>query len=476
MSRIRVESLRNIAVTSTETSEPTDSKRDLNAFLVAMSVALHRHAMYPHDHPSIAPGIEDVFRRASELLSERTTIAFGVARRQLIIDGVATDPKQPVLRRLAEGLHAHHFGAVSLHAGLEVDEIGQALLLLSTEPQGGEQLGLSDGDTPTWPHVKLHPLTFDGLALVGDAELTSEGSGGTGDTLGTELWMGLARAALSGDTAADGDSVPSEPSEVARAIDEHPSAEAYDQAIVGYLLQIANELKVATGAEGEALRRKTASLVGSLKSETLQRLVAMGGDVAQRGEFMLDAAHGMTIEAVLQIVKAGAQSSGQTISDGLLRMLSKLASHAEHGSAHGRPRAEAEFRDQVARLTSDWDLADPNPEHYSHVLQHIASSDRAEDQEAGAKTDRVYLTLVGAEPLRVLQMSLECGVLGPLASKALTRVVAAGQAGAVQELIGEQPRGSHAVSARRSPNRRRYASSQRMNPSTSPCWTVWLHV
>jgi hypothetical protein len=431
----------SIAVTSIDTAEPTAPKRDLNAFLVAMSVALHRHSMYPSDHPSIGPGVEEVHRRASELLADRSSIAFGVARRQLIIDGVATDPNQPVLRRLAEGLHGHHFGAVSLHAGVQADEIGHALLLLSTEPQRSGQLGLAEGGVPTWPHVKLHSLTFDGLALIGDAELTTDGSGGTGDTLGAELWLGLARAALSGDEAAQGDSVPSEPSEVARAIDDHPSAEAYDQAIVGYLLQIARELKVATGAQGEALRKKTASLIGSLRSDTLERLVAMGGDVTQRGEFVLDAAHGMNVKAVLQIVKAAAQTSGQTISHGLLRMLSKLASQAENGSAHSRPRADAELRDQVARLTSDWNLADPNPEHYSHVLQHIAGSERADDSDSPPP----HPTNVGGEPLRILKMSLECGVFGPLASKALIQVVAGGQASAVQELVTGHPRGAAAA-------------------------------
>ena len=44
-------------------------------------------------------------------LEQRPTLAFGVARQQLIIDGVATDPGQPVLRRLAEELHRHHLGA-----------------------------------------------------------------------------------------------------------------------------------------------------------------------------------------------------------------------------------------------------------------------------------------------------------------------------------------------------------------------------
>ena len=104
------------------------------------------------------------------------------------------------------------------------------------------------------------------------------------------------------------------------------------------------------------------------------------------------------------------------------------------------------MRDQVARLTADWNLADPNPEHYGHVLQHLASAGQAADQEAGTETTRAHRTLMRAEPLRILQMSLECGVFGPLASKALIRVVAAGQLAAVQALIGGQPRGSGTVS------------------------------
>ena len=428
-------------MTSIDTPDRTAPKRDLNAFLVAMSVALHRYSMYPSDHPSIDPGVEDVFRRANELLADRATIAFGVARRQLIIDGVATDSNQAVLRRLAEGLHAHHLGAVSLHSGIQVDEIADALLLLSAEPQREGQLGLTrDGQVPVWPHLKLHPLTFDGLSLIGDASLSSDGSDGTGDTLGTELWLGLARAALSGNEAARAESVPSEPSEVAEAIDNHPSAKAYDQAIVGYLLQISQQLKVASGAEGEALRKKTSSLIGSLRSDTLRRLVNMGGDVAQRGEFVLNATHGMTVSAVLRSVEAAAQTSGETISDGLLRMLSKLAAQAKSGTAHARPRADAELRDQVSRLTADWNLADPNPEHYGRILQQLASSDSA---EASGTAPVVHFS---REPFRVVQMSLECGVFGPLVSKALTRVVDAGQLGAIQVLLDTQPRHAGPVS------------------------------
>ena len=61
---------------------------------------------------------------------------------------------------------------------------------------------------------------------------------------------------------------------IAQAIDaQERGATAYDQVIVGYLLQIAEELKTAGSAEAMALRRRMSHLVRSLKPQTLRRLV-----------------------------------------------------------------------------------------------------------------------------------------------------------------------------------------------------------
>ncbi len=94
--------------------------------------------MYPPGHPSLGPAAERLAARAERLLENRPTIAFGVARHQLIIDGVATDPNQPVLRRLAEDLHRHHLGAISILPGIEADEIASALHTLAEEYDAGE--------------------------------------------------------------------------------------------------------------------------------------------------------------------------------------------------------------------------------------------------------------------------------------------------------------------------------------------------
>ena len=131
-----------------------------------------------------------------------------------------------------------------------------------------------------------------------------------------------------------GADVSTEPSDVAKAIDAAPRAEAYDQVIVGYLLQIAQQLKTASADKSDELRRRTSRLIASLKPGTLRRLVEMGGNHAQRQQFVLDAADGMAVDAVLEIVRAAADASGQTISHGLVRLLKKLAAHAELGSDH----------------------------------------------------------------------------------------------------------------------------------------------
>jgi hypothetical protein len=264
---------------------------------------------------------------------------------------------------------------------------------------------------------------------------------GTPAGRGAELWIGLAHAALAGDGGAPAPGTPpamsAEPAVVARAIDEHPRAEAYDQVIVGYLLQIATELKDTSDADTALLRRRTARLISALNPDTLRRLVEMGGNAVQRRAFVLEAAHGMAAGAVLEILEAASDVSGQTISHGLIRMLSKLASHAELGTERARPLADAALREQVTRLLSDWQLADPNPEAYARLLQRVtaqAPQGASARERSGADGE--------PDPLRVLQMSLETGATGPLVDRAIHRAADRGAVGDVLQLLGSAPTGA----------------------------------
>jgi len=390
--------------------------RALADFLVELSIALHKHAMYPQGHPSLQPAVTALTRRAELLLEDRATLSLGVARHQLVIEGVATDPKHPVLRELAGRLHRHHLGAVTFRRGVEAWEVADALKVLAVEAdRTGRPLGLEGAERlNAWRHVQLHPLTYERLELAEQGGKPAEG-----DARAAQLWVGLARAALA--TAPDA-ATPTEPAVIAQAINARATSggdAAYDQVIVGYLLQIAAELKTAGGTEAAALRRRTSRLIRTLKPDTLQRLVLMGGDFTQRRQFVADVTDGMAVDAVLDILTAAAETTQETISHSLVRLLSKLAAHAETGAEAVRPQADAALRDQVRRLLDGWTLPDPNPGEYGVALQRMA---RSAPVATPVRSDAHAM-----EPDRIVAMALEIGTVGPRLDPAVDQVVSEGR-------------------------------------------------
>lgn len=66
--------------------------RDLSAFLVQLSIAIHKSATYPPGHPLAAGAVDVALKSLTELLRQRTVLSLGVARTQLIVDGEGSDP------------------------------------------------------------------------------------------------------------------------------------------------------------------------------------------------------------------------------------------------------------------------------------------------------------------------------------------------------------------------------------------------
>ena len=416
--------------------------RELADFLLELSITLNKHAIYPSKHPLLDLAIYGVANRLALLFDERRdSLSIGVARRQLIIEGVATDPLNPVLKELAQRLHKHHVGALKFVRGIGREELADALAALAldpirTEKPIGHDLERIGG---LWEHVRFFPLTYDRLQLIeDDGSGEPPGPDQMGAGRATQLWIGLARAALVSDTSASSarredadDNTALEPATVARAIDEHQREEAYDQVIVGYLLQIGEELRTADGPEAVGLQRRVSRLVGSLKESTLGKLLEMGGDKAQRRKFLLDASQGVTVEAVIDLVKAASAAEGQTVSHSMLRMLSKLAHHPSSGGP--RQKTDPTIRDVMRRLVDDWSLDDPNPEAYRKVLENMSSS--GNNGEATA-TDAVPTE---CEPERMVQIAIEVGAMGPQVRSAMSALYRSGRAELLLDLVERAP-------------------------------------
>ena len=383
--------------------------QELSEFLIELSIALHRTSMYPWGHPSLERAANTMVGRLSGLLLDRSSISIGVAKKQLVIEGVATDPNPPVLRSLAEKLHRHHLGALVFERGVSTEEVIGMMRLVGAEPEKDAiPLGLGDPENlKQWHYVRLYPLTYEQLELIGspdDDDGEEEGEERERGTRSAQLWIGLARAALASEEKAE-EAPNTEPAIVAQAINEHPGAQAYDQVIVGYLLQLAQELKQEGGGAGSAaVRKRLSRLIGALDEPTLQRLIDMGGDLTQRKKFVLDASEALTADAVVEIVQAAAASTNQNISSSMVRLLSKMSAFAEQGAHTVQIQADNALREQVQQLLQGWSLEDPNPDAYTRALESLA---RRPQTLASTATTR-YLP----EPIRIVQMAIEVDSLG----------------------------------------------------------------
>lgn len=412
--------------------------RELADFLVEFSIAMHKHAIYPPGHPLLDGAVDGVARKLWGLLADRPALSIGVARRQLIIEGVATDPDHPLLQELAHKLHQHHLGAVKFTRGLERPELVDVLATLAMDAGRMERpLGLqTDELSGRWAHVRLYALTYDRLELLDDeSQKPQENQMGAGRA--AQLWVGLARAALAADASKEADdSTPLEPAVIARAIDEHQREEAYDQVIVGYMLQIAGELKASGAeapAESAALQHRISRMVGALRPETLTRLLEMGGDVLQRRRFILDATQGMSAEAVVDLLKAASAAEQHTVSQSMIRVLTKMAQHTGAGSDEQRAVADRSLREAVSRLVNQWTLEDANPEAYNAALERMSRRPLAAAAPNDAAAD------AGCEPERIVEMALEIGAAGPTLVRAVDRMAQGDGVGRLVELLEGAP-------------------------------------
>jgi hypothetical protein len=399
--------------------------RELADFLVEFSIVLHKRAMYPLGHPHLQESASRFVDRMEALLQLRETLAVGVARHQLILGGVATDPRNALLSDLARRLHRHRIATVRFERGIGLAELDALLGELSSDPQQGDgPLGLRPGVSAEWTHLHVQPPDLNRLSLEDD-----DGSADEAGDPGRELWQGLANLAMSADS--DMSTGQEDPLLVARAIDSQSGQVAYDRVVLDYLGQMAEEMSGRHGAWEPRVRERVSRLVASLKPETLRRVLEAGADHAERQRFALTAAEVLSVDAVLEVVEAAAKTSGQTISHHLLRLLHKSAHFAEHGAPDTRGEVEATLRKDVARLVADWQLEDPNPSSYTAVLDGMV---RQSPVDAGSDSESMT-----CEPDTVLQIALETGSLGPHVYEAVDALVEKRQLARVAELLDGAP-------------------------------------
>jgi putative nucleotidyltransferase with HDIG domain len=342
-----------------------------------------------------------VHARLRKALQRQEALTVGVAHNQLVIEGAATDPNHPLISDLAGRLHDHQLGAISFDQGVTLPQVEALLQRLSHDvEQGFEPIGLVESDElPSWAHVRLFPVGYDQLRIrEGNGGGDSEDDARSADQA-TDLWLQLAQTALETDEVGVRDA---DPLRLAKEIRGHGSD--VDEQVVGHLLKLTEVLQHRPRGEADAIRAQVSQLIQALDPDTLERLLEMGGDFDRRRKFLLDASQSLAVDSVVKILQTAATASDQTISTLLIRLLKKLAWHAEEDTGAARDEAEAALKENVEDLIEDWSLEDPNPNRYTLVLDSMAGAAPALAGESrGRETS-------GA--VRVAEMALELDAWG----------------------------------------------------------------
>ena len=393
--------------------------RELADFLVEFSIVLNHRSMYPDGHPQLRHATERFVHRLEALLAARGTVSLGVAHRHLIVDSVATDPGNALLRDLAVRLHRHQLASVRFEPGISLGEVDDLLGAVAADPSRGEgPLGRRVQHISHWEHLRVVAVDYTRLAFDDGLPNLADGPRD-----GDELWVGLAQLALGTSDAADSPLV-------ARAIESQAGEIAYDRVVLDYLTRLAEEMSGRASPAEDRLRQRVSSLIANFDPKTLRRLLEAGAGQELR-EFTLNSSQVLAVDAVVQVLEAAADVSQQTISHHLLRMLHKLAHHAQHGSSEQRTEADGALRQNVARLVAGWQLADPNPTGYTTILDDMVR-ERSLNFSASSSAD--------ADPEVILQMGLEVGSCGPRVLAAVDRLLARGRLERVLEILRSAPR------------------------------------
>jgi hypothetical protein len=133
----------------------------------------------------------------------------------------------------------------------------------------------------------------------------------------------------------------------------------------------------------------------------------------------------------MEVVEAAAQVSHQTISHNLLRLLHKLALHAEEGSPEIRAAAEGALRTNVAKLVGDWQLEDPNPAAYNAILEGMVRRSSAEYSLIDVQA--------GCDPDVIIKMALELDCVGVAVYGAVEELLARRELPRVAEVLKTAP-------------------------------------
>jgi hypothetical protein len=407
---------------------------ELAECLTAFALGLQRAAAHPDGHPVVEGVVAELETRLAGIHAGRPSLTIGVAPHQLVVDGVSTDPNQPVLRELAGRLHAHALGGVMLTRGVTAAELAHLLGLLATEAGTLPMpIGLEGPELlAQWPAIRLFPVSTTVVALPDDVEAPVTGDAAA--QRAATLWLGLARAALRREVSRaieSADDPAADPAAVAAAIEAQSTDATYDQSVQGYLAQGIEVLATERGAAIGSLRRRIAALLTALHPDALVRVVSAQTDRSARRRLLELGVTGVPAAALRRLLEAVARAGGEPLSPMLVRLLDGFVAHAERPEVVLRSSADLALRETVLAVRG-WP-----------AVERVNRGHRALDAGLRRRSAvfRVVDSPAAVEAERLFAIAVATGVLNASTWRQLETVARTGDPSVLVTLLDGAPAG-----------------------------------
>ncbi len=312
------------------------------------------------------------------------------------LGGIATGLDHPLLAALGERLAQHEVGALDLAEGVTSQEIAAILSFLASDvARTGRPLGREEEATlASLPNVRIHRNASTWSAAPADESTSRD------PEENQRLWSAFAKTAL-GISDVERDR-PYPPSEVAAAIMVRAGNPEFERRMKAHVLGIAISLREANPLESADLAHRFSDVLRRLDRKTLHILLSLRGNEGIPPSLLGDLAGALDVDIVLELLQVAAEDETNDISRLMLRLLSKLARHAQAEDGATASRSDQALREQIATLLADWSLEDPTPDDYDAALARMSASADPIPEAAAIRHP--------VEPERIVAIGLELGI------------------------------------------------------------------
>lgn len=380
-------------------------------FLVEFARAVQRFGMYPPGHPAIVSMVEHVCDRLDTLLAGRDSLEIHIERTHLQIDDTETDPKLPLLSGLANRLYRHQLFNITFRQGIDGKELSELLAAISSKAGvTSEAFGSRpEEELNRWSSIGIEPIPYSALSI--QEEATEDEAGEKSSTF-----------------ASGGDA-----DEVAEAMAGEVSVEEAGARLGEMSLPKLSELlNTADPADESGLHDGISRLILGIEPRTLRQLCS------NLPESYKESTEECSVEqAITEIVEAADSGSQQGATTALLRLLTKLAMHADASEESTEAEAENTLGELVQRLGSEWDIEDINPEEYEAALRQFSKTALLLSSELKWAEE--------PDEKRVVQISIELDDAASSTMNAANGMIVNGQLGGLMDLLETAPENSTAT-------------------------------